>query len=546
MLDEETVPIVVGVGRYTQPRGTPFEQALSPVAMMARTSLLAAADSGLGDGLLSARVDCVAVVQSATETRARRAQPHGVGAELYTNWPRALATAVGAAPAAARCYQTHDGGNSSQMLVNAVSDLIAAREVRCALLSGCEVLASLVKQIKRGEAGAAAVRARWCERESAGGVPPPPAVRLGPTYASTAVENRHGLQVPVRIYPMLEQACRAALGRSVPEHMAAQSAMFAGFSEVAAAQPEHAWFPRARTAAEIASPDAAGNRWVGFPYTKFHCAVMDVDQSASVLLMSVAEARRAGVPPEKWVFLHGCADTVEKEILKRPLLHRSPAMAVMGRELARSANVSDLPAAVQFLEIYSCFPVAVSIVARELGIEASDGAALTLTGGLPYHGGPGSNFSMHGLVAMVPKLRARREAYGLVTANGGFLSKHAAGLYSCVPYGATHPDAARWQRPSPSVYQAELDDGPEEVVDEAPEGRGVIETYTVLHGADGLEDRAIVIGKLRASGARFVAISRDGATLRRMKREDVIGHSVSVSVSTKGVGAFELAVCCKL
>lgn len=135
---------------------------------------------------------------------------------------------------------------------------------------------------------------------------------------------------------------------------------------------------------------------VSFPYTKFMCAVMDVDQAASVIVMSLAEARRQGVAEDKLVYLHGCADTIEKEILKRPELHRSPAMHEMGKVLTASANIP--LEQVAHKDIYSCFPVAVSVVARELGFEATDGKELTLTGGLPFHGGPGSNYSMHGLV----------------------------------------------------------------------------------------------------------------------------------------------------
>ena len=45
---------------------------------------------------------------------------------------------------------------------------------------------------------------------------------------------------------------------------------------------------------------------------------------------------------------------------------------------------------------------------------------------------------MHGLAAMVPKLRQEPGTFGLVTANGGFLSKHAGCVYSTAPYSETH------------------------------------------------------------------------------------------------------------
>ena len=311
-LDAETLPVIIGVGRYTQPRGTPLAQSDTPISIMARTSRMAAADSGLGQPLLDA-VDTVAVVQSMTEARSRRPLPVGADTEISHNWPRSLARAVGAG-SAARHLQTHDGGNSSQMLVNAIADKISAKESRLALLSGCEVLHTLLQAIAHGEEGAARLRALWSDAN-----PQPAAERIGPDYRTSPIENRHGLMVPVRTYPLLEQSFRAETGKTVEEHMAAQSALFAGFSDVAAEQPEHAWFATRRSAEEIATPSSDGNRYVGFPYTKYHCAVMNVDQSASVIVASLGEARRRGVSAEKLVYLHGCADTVEKEALKRSI-----------------------------------------------------------------------------------------------------------------------------------------------------------------------------------------------------------------------------------
>lgn len=210
-------------------------------------------------------------------------------------------------------------------------------------------------------------------------------------------------------------------------------------------------------------------------------------------------------------------------------------MALMGRELVKSSNI-DL-ASLRYRDIYSCFPIAVSVVARELGMDPSDGTKLTLTGGLPYHGGPGSNYSMHGLVALTHKLRDDRGSFGLITANGGFLSKHAAGVYSTTRYSVTHPNATRWSRVHPSVYQAELDAAPEAEVDDRPSGKGMVETYTVVHNNRG-EYRAIVVGRLLSSGARFVSISNDVELMKRMKSEDFLHRIVDVSTDKKGVGRF--------
>ncbi|MFX6031732.1 hypothetical protein ABTE99_19350, partial [Acinetobacter baumannii] len=73
---------------------------------------------------------------------------------------------------------------------------------------------------------------------------------------------------------------------------------------------------------------------------------------------------------------------------------------------------------------------AIQVACDELGISATDPRGLSVTGGLPFFGGPGNNYVTHAIAEMVDKLRAAPGSYGLVTANGGLLTKHAAGLYS--------------------------------------------------------------------------------------------------------------------
>ena len=536
-MDLESVPIVVGVGRYTQQKGTPLHLTLGPLDMMARTARLAAQDatsSFYNGAKLLSTVDAVTVIQSATETRAQLASPTGAGIVISNNWSKSLSRRVGRANLSLdKCFQTFDGGNSAQMAINDMSERIANKEFSSVLISGCEVLSSLLRAMKSKNSKIDLLQEKWCDKTTATKRP----IRIGPQYHVTRVEAMHGLMVPVRTYPMLEQALRASLGLSVEEHMLQQSRMFSGMSQVAAEDPEHAWFPTFRTPEEMANPTSAGNRWVGYPYTKYHCAVMNVDQSASCLLMSVAEAKRRQIPSSKWVYLHGCADTIEKEILKRPNLHRSPAMELMGRELSKAARVN-IAKDVVHRDIYSCFPVAVSIVARELGFSATNGKELTLTGGLPFHGGPGSNYALHGLVALTHKLRAEPGSFGLITANGGFLSKHAAGIYSTTPYQNKHPHAIRWTRVKPTIYQSELDSGPELKIAETPNGLGTIETYTVIHTSDGSEKRGMIIGRLDATDERFVAISGDVKLLREMKQRDFLNVRVDVSTNEDGLTSF--------
>ena len=89
------------------------------------------------------------------------------------------------------------------------------------------------------------------------------------------------------------------------------------------------------------------------------------------------------------------------------------------------------PADVDHVDVYSCFPSAVQIGAREIGLDLN--RPLTVTGGLTFAGGPLNNYVMHSIARMAELLRENSNAKGLITANGGYLTKHAFGVYSATP-----------------------------------------------------------------------------------------------------------------
>eukprot|EP01046_Picozoa_sp_COSAG06_P041306 COSAG06_NODE_5109_length_3713_cov_2.494466_3_plen_187_part_00 len=170
------------------------------------------------------------------------------------------------------------------------------------------------------------------------------------------------------------------------------------------------------------------------------CARDEIDQSASVLIMSWAEAERRGIPEAQLVFLHGSGDAFDvNSLAMREQYAESRSMQAAYTEAFRSAGLGETPdpTKIAFLDIYSCFPIAVEAACKSVGLDpgTTDVARLTQTGGLPYHGGPGSNYSCHGLCAVVEKLRTDhyRGEFGVVGANGGMLTEHGVGIYSTTP-----------------------------------------------------------------------------------------------------------------
>ena len=180
------------------------------------------------------------------------------------------------------------------------------------------------------------------------------------------------------------------------------------------------------------------------------------------------------------------------------------------------------------IDLYSCFPSAVRIGAEEIGLALDDPRGLTITGGLPYFGGPGNNYALHAIAEMIGKLRKRPGAYGLSTANGWFLTKQSVGIYS------TRPVEGKWERQPPSVIQARIDALPHPEIVERPEGRATSETYTVVHGREGVR-MGIVIGR-DGQGRRFVAQTPDDPqVLRDLESREGVGRTGVVGPHPDGV-----------
>ncbi|MFN3514581.1 MAG: acetyl-CoA acetyltransferase [Phenylobacterium sp.] len=502
---DDATPVLIGAGQFTY-RGDPANSP-SPTQLLKIAAERAARDAGLSEGAL-AGIDGLAVVGFTIDAPGGgRTVPHS------TNPPATLAARIGAQPRWS--VYSHMGGNTPQQLVNVVSERIAKGETELALIVGCEFLGSAVKRMTKGFG--------FDDWDDAEELPPPE--RIGdPRPGVTPYEARHGLGRPINVYPLFENALRARDKRSIADHQKRLGELFAPFTKVAAANPE-AWFPVERSADELVTVTDR-NRMVGFPYTKYLNAIMEVDQSAGVIVASVKKARELGVPEDRFVYLHGCADAADLWYpLERQNFHSSPAMRLTGKRALEMAGVglSDIA----HIDLYSCFPVAVEIGAEELGLALDDPRGLTVTGGLPYMGGPGNNYAMHSIAVMMDRLRKDRGAYGLVTANGWFLTKQSTGIYS------TTPPKAPFAREDPAVIQSQIDALPHPEIVESPSGSATIEAYTVVHGRDGYL-MGIVVGR-DAEGRRFVANTpTDEATLAGLEAQESVGRTGQVRQTEDG------------
>ena len=482
----ENYPVIVGVGQFTNHPGT-LEETLEPVEMMERVARAAEADAG-GSGLLE-KADSVQVVN--------------IMSWQYADAPAALAQRLGAKPA--HTVYPAVGGETPQRLANETAQAIVDGRIRVALLAGAEALESRRLARKLG------AHLPWPERAT------PQRIDGDNRPGFSEIEARHGATMPTRVYPLFENAIRASLDESIDQHQRRLGELCSRFAGVAARNP-YAWFPIARTPEEIATV-RADNRMVGFPYPKLMNAIIETDQAAAIIMTGSQTARDLGIPEDRWVYLHGCGDATDKWFVsERVDYHSSPAIsAATHRALGlASIGVDD----VAMFDLYSCFPSAVQLGLDALGLSPDDPRPLTVTGGLPYAGGPGNNYVMHSIATTVQRLREAPGEYGLVTGLGWFATKHSAGVYSA------RPPAGAWRRTDPAVDQREVDAMDSPPFAEQAEGAARVETYTVIFNREGEPEQGIVIGRLDdGSRARFFANTPpDRDLMLAMTREEFVGR----------------------
>jgi acetyl-CoA C-acetyltransferase len=478
-LDPRT-PVVVAVGQVEQ-RTTDLTAALEPTALLAEAARTAQADSGT-DRLLAA-VDTLAVIH--------------ILSHRYLDPGALVAAELGIAPA--RTLATDDGGNYPQSLLNRACAEIQAGSSDTWLIGGAE--AWRTRQAARSQG----VWLDWTTQDD----------ETAPTESVTNHlplshdgEWARGVVLPASIYALFENAFRAEQGWTIDEHRDRLAALYAGFSEVAVQNP-HAWIREPWTAEEIRDPSPR-NRMVGFPYTKVMNANNAVEQAACFVVTSVGTARDLGISTDRWVFPWAGSDAHEHWFVShRASLGRAPAIGIAGRAALDLAGVGvdDLA----HIDVYSCFPSAVQIAATEIGLGTD--RPLTVTGGLSFGGGPWNDYVSHSIAAMTDRLRSDAGSIGFVTGNGGYLTKHAFGVYS------TTPPTVPWRHARP---QGEVDALPRRDLCEVVDGPVAVESTVVVHDRESQPETAIVAALL-ADGRRAWGSTADPDALKRMVTDETAG-----------------------
>ena len=489
-------PCLIGVAQRTwRPEGA-GDLGPEPLSMWEEVSRAAARDSG--------RADVVELVESVDVVYCQ--------SWPYDDPPGRLAAALGCRPGRAR--YSGIGGTTPQVLVDEAALAMLRGELDLALVVGAECLDTVRRLKKQGE------RPRWSFRD--------PERKPFPFEAPFhPAEVAHEVFQAWLTFPLWDVARRARLGTGPRAYRAELGRLLAPMTEVAAANP-HAWFPVARSAEELLAPTAA-NRMVAYPYTKYMVSVMDVDMAAALVLATHERAEDLGVPQERRVYLRGwCYGTDPTYVAEHEPMWASPAMRAASAACLGSAGlgVDD----VSHLDLYSCFSSSLNLALDALGLAPGDPRGVTVTGGLPFAGGAGSNYMTHAIAAMAEVLRRDPGSAGLVSGVGMHNTKHVFAAYSTRP-GPLDPVEE-------AALQARLDALPRREIAARAEGRATVATYTVAHRRDGAPDWGLAVCDL-PDGRRAYARIVDPTLLDRAEEDELVGAPVRLAAGEGEVNLLE-------
>lgn len=498
----DNTPIIIGVGQHSERVGEPGYEALNYMDLGGRALAGAIADSG-ASGSVAQAIDTLATIRAFEMSRPGKEPPFGTA----SNIPRAMGNRVGARPT--RAILTPTGGQTNQQLVGEFAAAIAAGESQCAAIVGAEAISTVLALSAKGE------KPDWSEQvdgdfEDQG---------FGLDGLMEPALFAHGATGAIPLYALAENARRAKLGKSLEQYRHDIGELFAPFTKVAAANP-HAAAPVERSADEL-STITERNRIVAEPYARMTVARDQVNQSAAIILASAGLARALGVPQEKWVHIHAVSAATELPLSQRPDLAANPAsIASVEAALERAGkSMADMA----YLDFYSCFAIPVFNQIDHFSIAIDDPRSLTLTGGLPFFGGAGNNYSAHAIAEAVQRVRGERGSYALVGANGGWMSKYATGIYSTEPADWSGKD--RFEK-LPQANNAIRAGAPDFET-------ATVESYTINRSKHGAQ--AVFIGRDSAGGRVCGnADLSDEATAAAFEGGEPFGLTLSVNRDEQG------------
>ena len=248
-----------------------------------------------------------------------------------------------------------------------------------------------------------------------------------PDFYIKAKENLYGDEelkalgsMAVGYYAVIETALRRANDESLQEHQEKIGKMYQNFSEQAL-KNKNSWADRCFSAEDIISVSEK-NKMMAYPYNKYHCTSWNVNQSAALIICSEEIADELEIDFSNRVY--PVASTENNHMIavqQRPKLYESIGMDYAANKILEFVNKLNIT--IDKYDLYSCFPAAVKMFQNSLKIE--DGKQISITGSMPFAGGPLNSYVLHSSVQMIKEIRAGKTNYGLVTGVSGMMTKQS-------------------------------------------------------------------------------------------------------------------------
>jgi acetyl-CoA C-acetyltransferase len=473
----DRIPVIVGAGEITD-RPADLKSGLEPLALLEQALQRAEQDSG---AKLLGEIQSLDVVNFLSWR--------------YRDPEIRLSERLGIKPKHA--YYGPVGGESPVRYLHEAAQRIARGECSVAAVCGAEAQSTATKAERAG------VELPWTP--FAHDVPEP---KRGAAFQNP-MAVKLGVFRPVTVYPFYEAATSAHWDQTPREAMAESGRLWSSYSDVASQNP-NAWLKRRFTSDEITNP-TSDNRLIAWPYTKLMVANPMVNMGAALLMTSLAKAQAAGISEGRLIYVWGGASAEEQRdyLIRDQFFQSHPQNAVLG---AVMDLVDDDGKAFDAIELYSCFPCVPKMARRTLGLGPD--VQPTVTGGLTFFGAPLNTYMTHAACAMVRKLRDGANL-GLLYGQGGFVTKHHALVLS-----RNAPNAPLAQDTS---VQAEADRHrgvvPEFVTD--ADGKGLVESFTVIYGRDNAAEHGVVMLRTSANARALARVpAGDRQTLAHLLNMD--------------------------
>jgi acetyl-CoA C-acetyltransferase len=314
----------------------------------------------------------------------------------------------------------------------------------------------------------------------------------------------------VGYYASMETAIRKNDDETIEEHQNNIASMYEEFSKVAS-NNEDAWLDHPYSREEILVISKK-NKMLAYPYNKLHCTSWNVNQSAALIICSEELANKLEIDNNKRVYPISSSENNHMiAIQQRPKLFESLGMIYAAKSINKMMKKLDIR--LDAYDLYSCFPAAVKMFSKSL--ELGSEIPKTITGSMPYAGGPLNSFVIHSTVKMIQKIRALEVRHGLVTGVSGMMTKQSF----CV-WGKEYQKQFIFDD---VTERAKLDENPVELSNIA-EGEGEIIGYTIIQGSDNAPKAVLYLDDEKKH--RKVVSSLDKNFINLLMEEEWVGKKV--------------------